>query len=141
MLSFFRSFRFIAVLICAFVIPSTAAVPSSPFFVVSPKHQGFGKTPVNTQTAPQTFTFTNKGPNGVITGGYTTLSNNSDFFLINDTCSLIVGGIPSGGTCTVQVFFRPSSTGRKTSTLSITGTDNVSGAEETPTANLTGTGT
>src|SRR5581483_2296196 len=88
---------------------------------------GFGTVATGSSSPAQTVTVTNTGSASAPVSSVTT---SGDFSQTN-TCG---SSIPAGGSCTVSVTFRPTATGSRTGSLSIT----ASGI--TNTVPLSGTG-
>ncbi len=80
-----------------------------------------GSIMVGSTSAPSTITITNSGgsASGPITHAITGPSAN-EFQVVGSTCT--TGTLTPGATCTVDVSFRPSSTGPKAATLGVDAT-------------------
>ena len=115
-------------------LKGTGAVPAS--FTISPASFPFGSFVVGTSSPTQQFTITNAG--GVPAGSTTALAlastgtDKGDFVLSGSTCPAILNG---GGSCLVDVTYKPTITGAESASLSVTATPGG-----TKTAGLTGTG-
>ena len=92
---------------------------------VSPTSLAFGNQAVNTTSAAKTVTLTNASPLLPISVTAVALAGTApgDYAQTND-CG---GSIPAGGSCTVTVTFRPTTTGTRSAQLTIT-----SGATTSP---------
>ncbi len=96
----------------------------------------FGPQPLNTQSAAQTLTLTNNGTSSlaisaIVLGG----DNAGDFILGANTC--LAASLVPGGKCAFGIAFKPTATGARTATVTIT--DNAAGSPRT--VLLTGQGT
>ena len=112
----------------------TAATGTSALVSLSPTSLAFGNQSVATTSTAQTLTLSNTGNATLsITSLALTGTNASDFAQTN-TCGSSVAG---GARCTISVTFRPSASGSRTASVSIT--DNASGSPQT--VSLSGTGT
>ena len=89
----------------------------------------FGNQQVGVQSAPMTETVTN---NQTVSLTISNISTSGDYTQTN-TCQQPV---PAGGTCTINVYFTPATSGTLTGTLTVT--DNASNSPQT--ASLTGVG-
>ena len=114
---------------------------NSPFsltqsIVASPAVRNFGNVKTNTQ-AVSAITISNKGSFN-LTVGVISLSgaNAGDFSILSDSCSNVV--LPGLTSCTVEVAFKPASTGAESASLSIPSDDP---ATPVATVALGGTGT
>ena len=110
-------------------LPSTSSL--------SPGSHEFGLQEAGTQTASQTFTFTNTHTEAFLTVASVALAGTdpNQFAIVNDGCSgqLLM---PSNDFCTVTARFSPSGVGSKQALLIVTST-----ADASPqTVGLTGTG-
>lgn len=102
-------------------IPLTG-VGAAPEFSASPASVDFGDQRVGTPSDVQTITITNSGliPFTVPSDGITIVGPDSDEFgIFGETCHAFTLAA-SGGSCTVQVRFIPSSTGSKSASLQVT---------------------
>jgi subtilase family serine protease len=97
---------------------------------LAPASLAFGNQRVNSTSATKTLTLTN-GTASTLTISSITVSAN---FGGSTTCG---STLAAGANCTISLFFRPTSTGTKTGTLTVT--DNASNSPQT--ASLSGTGT
>jgi hypothetical protein len=97
---------------------------ASPTATVAPASIGLGSKQVNSgASAAQTVTVTNSGT-GPITLNQPTFSGaptTSGFAATLSGCT----GVAAGSTCTVSVTFAPTSTGAKTATMNLTGTNGL----------------
>ncbi len=97
----------------------TAFVQQQPTASVNPTSLNFGNHVINTQSATQTVTLTNNGPETIGPLASITGADRGDFVRINDRCTPASIFVPPGGTCTLGVAFHPKSTGAKNATLEI----------------------
>jgi hypothetical protein len=111
------------------VYPSGGTPPNSATLSTNPTSLTFGTQALNTTSASQAVTVTNTGTAAASVSG---VSTSGDFAQTN-TCGT---SIAAGASCTVNVTFRPTASGTRTGTLTIT-----SNATNSPTTvGLTGTG-
>ena len=104
-----------------------------PVFSVTPSTLVFGDQAVGTVSAAQVVTVANTG-NLPVTGlAITPGGRNPDQFGGSNTCS---SSLAVGATCTISLYFKPTSTGPKTVVVSVT----AAGGAATQTVTLTGTG-
>lgn len=103
--------------------------------MISPTSFAFPPTAVTQTSAAQTFTVFNTGvaPTGLLASALTG-TDPTQFAITTDTCT--GADVPAGGMCSIDVVFKPTTTGAKVAVLEVTST--VAG---TITAGLTGTGT
>jgi len=115
----------------------------SPVVTLSPTSLGFGSVTVGTTSATQTLTVRNTGTAPLnVTAVTRNGSNAADFLLTTATATPCVGvSVAPGASCTVQVSFKPSATGLRSATLTLT--HNPAGASQatSSTVPLSGTGT
>jgi hypothetical protein len=110
------------------VYPSGGTTPNSPALSTNPSSLTFASQALNTTSSAQTVTVSNTGTaaasvSGVAVSGDYTQTNNC-------------GSIAVGGSCTVNVSFRPTASGTRAGTLTVT-----SNASNSPTTvALSGTG-
>ena len=103
---------------------------------LSPTSLAFGNQSVGTTSAPQTVTLSNTGNAALsITSLALTGTNASDFAQTN-TCG---SSVAASGNCTISVTFKPSASGSRTASVSIT--DTASGSPQTVSLSGTGAGT
>jgi hypothetical protein len=101
---------------------------------LSPTSLPFGSQPVSTTSTAQTVTLSNSGNAALsITSLALTGTNGSNFAQTN-TCGK---SLAAGAKCTISVRFKPSASGSRTASVSIT--DNASGSPQK--VSLSGTGT
>ena len=111
------------------VYPSGGTPPNSATLSTNPSSLTFPTQALNTTSAAQAVTVTNTGTAAASVSG---VSTSGDFSQTN-TCGT---SIAAGASCTVNVSFRPTASGTRTGTLTIT-----SNATNRPTTvSLTGTG-
>jgi putative Ig domain-containing protein/HYDIN/CFA65/VesB family protein len=103
---------------------------------LSPSTVAYAAQDVGTTSAPQTITITNTGTASLFFSGMRQAGLNPlDFAEIDDQC---VGlSIAAGASCTLTVVFKPTATGSRTATISVS--DNAASSPQVIT--LTGTGT
>jgi hypothetical protein len=110
------------------VYPSGGGTPNAPVLSASPSSLTFATQALNTTSASQAVTITNTGTAAATVSG---VSVTGDFAQTN-TC----GSIAVGASCVVNVTFRPTASGTRTGTLTVT-----SNANNSPTTvALSGTG-
>jgi Alpha-1,3-glucanase catalytic domain D1/F5/8 type C domain/NedA-like, galactose-binding domain/Alpha-1,3-glucanase catalytic domain D2/Cep192 domain 4/HYDIN/CFA65/VesB-like, Ig-like domain len=111
------------------VYPSGGTPPNSATLSTNPSSLTFGTQALNTTSAAQAVTVSNTGTAAAAVSG---ISTSGDFSQTNNCGS----SIAAGASCTVNVSFRPTASGTRTGTLTIT-----SNATNSPTTvALTGTG-
>jgi hypothetical protein len=110
------------------VYPSGGTAPNTPTLSTNPSALTFATQALNTTSSTQTVTVSNSG---TATASVTGVTVSGDYTQTN-TCTTIA----AGGTCTVGVSFRPTASGTRTGTVTIT-----SNAANSPTTvALSGTG-
>jgi Beta-propeller repeat/Abnormal spindle-like microcephaly-assoc'd, ASPM-SPD-2-Hydin/Cep192 domain 4 len=100
---------------------------------LSPTSLTFSSQALGTTSAAQTVTLSNTGNASL---SLTSITASGDFAETNTCPASLAAGNPAPS-CTISVTFKPTSSGTRTGTLTIT--DNASGSPQT--ASLTGTGT
>jgi hypothetical protein len=110
-----------------------AAGVASPVISVSPTSISFGSQAVNATSAAQVITIRNTGSASLVVTSIT--STDITQFPGSQTCT--AANIAPNATCSISVSFKPSSSGAKNATVSIT--HNASGSPST--ISLSGTGT
>jgi Ca2+-binding RTX toxin-like protein len=98
------------------VLTTGGEAPATPIATVTPASLGFGNQTVNT-SATQPVTITNTGTGDLTVSGVTLSGTHEAMFAQTHNCT--VGPLVPGANCTVDVTFRPTSTGAKTASLSI----------------------
>ena len=98
---------------------------------ITPSASDLGSVAVGTTGPSVTYTVTNSS--SIAQGPFTIDLSNSEFVLTSETCSTTV--LSAGGTCNLGIALRPSSTGDKSATLTVTPTSGSPAAKT-----LTGTG-
>ncbi len=89
-----------------------------PVFTVSPTSLGFAAQPVQVASAPQTLNITNSGGAAMANVGFQiTGAGAASFSTAADTCGATLA---KGGSCTVQVTFKPTANGATQASLTIT---------------------
>jgi hypothetical protein len=101
---------------------------------VSPNLLSFGPHTVGSTSAPQTVTLTNIGSHSLPIASIGFTGADPGDFIEHNTCG---AGLHAGASCTVTVAFKPTATGSRTASLSITYT----GVDTPQTVALSGTGT
>jgi hypothetical protein len=110
------------------------AVAAAPVVSLSPSSISFGNQRAGTASAAQSVTLTNTG-NATLTITSIAISGaNAGDFSETNTCG---GSVAASATCTISVTFKPTATGSRAASVTIT--DNTSGSPQT--VSLTGTGT
>jgi alpha-1,3-glucanase-like protein/F5/8 type C domain-containing protein/HYDIN/CFA65/VesB family protein/centrosomal CEP192-like protein len=110
------------------VYPSGGTTPSSPALSTNPSSLTFPAQALNTTSGARTVTVSNTGTAAASVSGVTV---SGDYTQTNNC-----GSVAVGGSCTVDVSFRPTATGTRTGTLTVT-----SNASNSPTTvALSGTG-
>jgi hypothetical protein len=111
------------------VYPSGGTPPTSATLSTNPSSLTFGTQALNTTSAAQSVTVTNTG---TAAASVSSVAASGDFAQTN-TCGTTIA---AGASCTVSVTFRPTASGTRTGSLTITST-----ATNSPTTiGLTGTG-
>ena len=93
----------------------------------------FGSASIGSSSAAQTLTLTNSGTRAISITSVALAGTNPGDFPDTSTCT---GSVAANGTCTVAITFKPTGTGTRTATLSIT--DSAAGSPQSVT--LSGTG-
>jgi hypothetical protein len=108
-------------------------VGGTPAVSLSPTSLTFATQVINTTSSQQTVTLTNTG-----TGNLTITSVTiSAQYVLTNKCPISPSFVAPGANCTILAAFKPTSSGTKTGTVSIT--DNAAGSPHT--VSLTGVGT
>ncbi len=104
-----------------------------PTFTLSPKQLAFGTQARGTSSAAQVVTLNVTGtlPLAITSIGFS--GTNPGQFRQTNSCG---SSVAAGGSCTISVLFRPTSTGAKSASLRVTG----AGGSQAQTVTLTGTG-
>lgn len=108
------------------------AASASPFLTITGT-TAHGSVCPTTAATSQTYTITNTGASAAT--GLSVVSSDPQFVVSALSSTTVAGG---GGTVTYVVTFTPSSAGAKTATITVAST---TGGSNSPTSNLTGTGT
>jgi len=113
-----------------------------PVNAVAPSSLAFGNQQTGTTSAPQPVTVTNNGNANLTINSITVGAQ----FAQTNNCPLSPSTLAPSASCTINVTFKPTSTGAKTATLSVTvaapatsGSVSLSGTGVAPSATLTGT--
>jgi hypothetical protein len=114
--------------VAEFQIYPASAGGTSATLAANPASLAFSSTVVNTSSAAQNVTVSNSGS---AAGAVSSVTASGDFSQTN-TCGT---SIPAGGSCTVSVTFRPTTSGSRTGTLT------VSSNASNPTLSVALTGT
>ena len=85
----------------------------------------FGSGPVTIASSPQAVTLTNTGGSALSITSIATTGADATDFVENNTCG---SSVAAGSRCTITISFRPSATGTRTASLTIT--DNASGSPQ-----------
>jgi Abnormal spindle-like microcephaly-assoc'd, ASPM-SPD-2-Hydin len=120
--------------------PQTVALSGTGTILsISPTSLSFGNQAVNTNSAPQTLTLSNKSTIAVAFTKISVTGTNASSFVIqsSSTCPLGTGNLAAGASCTVAVGFDPTTTGALAANLTIT----ASGGGSPHNVPLSGTGT
>jgi Abnormal spindle-like microcephaly-assoc'd, ASPM-SPD-2-Hydin len=110
---------------------------TAPAVTLNPTSLSFGNQVVNTTSAAQPVTLINGGTAPLTISSISVTGTNSGDFAETSTCPISPSTLAAGAQCTINVTFRPSATGSRSASLSIT--DNAAGSPQT--APLSGTGT
>ena len=105
----------------------------APAYSRSPTSLSFGSQPLSRETAAKIVTLNNTGSVTLTIVSVALAGSNPDQFAQTSNCSALV--LP-GGTCTISVTFKPTSTGAKSATLMVT----AGGGAGTKSVTLSGTG-
>jgi hypothetical protein len=117
----------------AVTLSGTGAVPA---VGLSPATLSFGNQTVNTTSAAQGTTLTNNGPGALTITSIGITGTNAGDYAQTNTCPLSPATLAVAGTCTISVTFKPTASGSRTASVSIT--DNGTGSPQT--VGLSGTG-
>jgi len=98
-------------------LSGTGTAPG-PVLSANPASLSFGRTLVGSTASPQTMTVTNSGTTSATVSGVTVTG---DFSQTNNCTSIAVGG-----SCSVTVTFKPTASGTRTGTLTVTSNANNS---------------
>jgi len=113
---------------------------TAPEAALAPGTVSFGGVNVNTASPVSSVTLTNSG-NAALTISSITISgeNQNDFTRQSTSTCSASSQVAAGGKCTIDVTFKPSAAGSRTSTLTVTDNSN-NAASGTQTVQLAGTG-
>jgi hypothetical protein len=106
-------------------------------YTVSPTSLAFGSNTTGVASAAQSVTVTNVGATTLPVASITIAGTNPGQFSQSNTCG---ASIAVGSTCTINVVFKPTSTGRLTATLSAIAGGGAGAPSVTQPVTLTGTG-
>ena len=101
---------------------------------LSPTSLSFGKQSVGTPGAARTITLSNTGKGALTITSLVIKGTNASNFTQTDNCG---SSVAAGASCTISVTFKPSASGSRTASVSIT--DNAIGSPQA--VSLSGTGT
>jgi hypothetical protein len=135
MISLFRRYRFIALLVFAFA-PSIALAGG--FFESITPH-AFFSAGANGGDQIQGLTFKNTSPDSANVNPPSLKQKSGDWSIQSNSC--LNATLGPGDACTVFVEFAPTSTGKQSATLSIQAIDLTSAHSSTATSHMQGTGT
>ncbi|PYU91478.1 MAG: hypothetical protein DMG25_14595, partial [Acidobacteria bacterium] len=116
--------------------PQTASLTGTgvaPAATLSPTSLTFASQDVGATSAPQAVTLSNPGSGPLSISSIAITGANSGDFAQTNNCG---SSVAAGAKCTINVTFRPTATGTRTGTLTVT--DNASGSPQT--VSLTGIG-
>lgn len=105
---------------------STATAPSGPTATLSTAALSFGSQTVNTVSAAQSATLSNSGTSALSISRIAVSGANASSFVLSNNCGI---SLAAGQSCTVQVQFKPATTGSLTA--AVTFTDNASNPSQT----------
>jgi hypothetical protein len=108
---------------------------SLPVVSLSPHSIDFGNVSTGSSSAQQPVTVTNVGSTALAISSITISGGNVGDFAQTNNCGTTLA---SGGSCTIDVTFAPTTTGERTSAVAIT--DNALGSPHTVSLSGTGTG-
>jgi hypothetical protein len=111
-----------------------ATTGNTPVASLSASSLNFGNQTVNATSAAQALTLTNTGNTALNLTSIALTGKNSGDFAQTNTCG---ASVAAGANCAINVTVRPSATGTRTATLTLS--DNATGGQQT--VSLTGTGT
>jgi hypothetical protein len=112
---------------------SLTGTGTSPVVGLSATSLAFGSQSVGTTSPAQTVSLSNTGGAALSISSIAVTGTNASDFAQTNTCGSTVA---AGANCTISVTFKPSASGTRTASLSIT--DNASGSPQT--VSLSGTG-
>jgi hypothetical protein len=110
----------------AYLYSSATAAPSGPTATLSTGAFNFGNQTVNTTSAAQSATLSNSGASALSISRIAVSGNNASSFVLSHNCGT---SLAAGQSCTVQVQFKPATTGPLTA--AVTFTDNASNPSQT----------
>jgi hypothetical protein len=113
---------------------SLSGTGTAPEDGLTPTSLSFGSQPVGTTGGPQTATLSNGGNGAMNISSLTLTGANAGDFAQTNTCG---SSLAVGASCTISVTFKPSASGNRTASVSIT--DNAPGSPQA--VSLSGTGT
>jgi hypothetical protein len=107
-------------------LSGTAVAASAPAVTLAPTSVTFASQTVNTTSAAQSVTLTNSGNATLNLTGITITGTNAGDYSETNTCGATLA---ANANCAISVTFRPTATGTRTASVSIT--DNASGSPQT----------
>jgi trimeric autotransporter adhesin len=123
----------------SFFTPVTGLTNSGgtvPAVGISPTSLTFASQVVNTTSSAQGVTLTNNGPGALTITSIGITGTNAGDYAQTNTCPLSPATLAVAGTCTISVTFKPTASGSRTASVSIT--DNGTGSPQA--VSLSGTG-
>jgi hypothetical protein len=126
------------------VLSGTGTAAATPTASLNPTSLTFPSQIVNTTSSPKSVTLTNTGGSNLVLGATAAAivgTNPGDFAIVTGTttCTTNLSIVPNG-TCVINITFKPTATGARAASLTIT--DNSGGvAGTTQSVPLSGTGT
>jgi hypothetical protein len=105
-------------------ITKSSTLTLTPAAAVSPTSLKFGSLAVNSTSAAQNVTLSNKGAVAFAVNGITLTGTYASWFGQTNDCP---ASLPAGQSCTISVTFKPLGTGSKTAKLTV-----ATGATATP---------
>ena len=109
---------------------------AGPVLTVTPPSLAFGNQNLNVTSTAQTVTVSNTGTLNLTLNSISLTGTNANQFGQTNTCGPFPRTLLTGASCTVNVTFRPTTTGAKTASLSV----NPAAPVTAKTVALTGTG-
>ncbi len=111
--------------------------PAEPLVALMPTSLDFGNQAQGIATEPRAIGLTNSGNGDLAITNIAVSGLNAEDFSQANNCPASPATLARGASCAINVMFKPTATGARTATLSIT--DNASGSPQT--ATLSGNGT
>src|SRR3989475_236909 len=104
---------------------------------ISPVSLNFGSQVLNTTSAPQTLTVANSGSAALTINSLSIMGTNSGNFTQANNCPTSPSTLAAGGSCTINVTFKPSAAASESAAVSVS--DNAAGSPQS--VSLSGIGT